>query len=288
MHLPNNFRLRLGYFLLGGFLGLVTFFTQVKPVEAFAFPSVADIPSLIRLIPFPNILPLDPLPTIKPLKSFQNPFVSPTPTPTEIPTPTLTPIPTETPTLTPTETPTPTPTLTPIPTETLTPTLTPTITSTPPESSHLVINEVFPGGLSPTEWVELFNPTSDPIDVSGWNLFDNSTSDPLPTVSPIPAGGYAVIVGNGSTVTVPVSAVKIELSSAIGGGLAVSGDRMEMKDTANITVDALSWGSDSTFFSSPPSAPVLGESLVRLPNGSDTDTASDWSSSSSPSTGIAN
>lgn len=326
MHLPNNFRLRLGYFLLGGFLGLVTFFTQVKPVEAFSFPSIPNIPSLLRLIPFPAIPGLKPLPTLQPLQPFQDPF-APTQSPTPIPipsstpptnTPTLTPTPSETPTPTPTETPiptetsTPTPTLTPIPTETPTPsptetpeptatetptpTQTPTSTLTPTPTSelnnHLLINEVSPEGANSSDWVELFNPTSGPIDVSGWKITDNNSLDVLPlSITPIPAGGYAVIVANGSTVTVPGSAIRIELSSStIGNGLAVGGDKVIIQDLSNATIDAVNWGNDTdtSVFPIPPTAPAPDESLVRLPNGTDTDTASDWFSSSSPSTGIAN
>lgn len=176
------------------------------------------------------------------------------------------------------------PSLTPTPSDTPTPTITPT-----PTSLHLVINEVFSEGTSSNDWVELFNPTGSSVDVSGWKITDNNSSDTLPlSLTPIPASGYAVIVASGSTVTVPGSAIRIELSSPIGSGLAVGGDKVIIQDLSSSTIDAVSWGSDTSVFPIPPAAPAAGKSLARLPNGTDTDTVSDWFSSSSPTTGIAN
>jgi hypothetical protein len=114
------------------------------------------------------------------------PTQSQTPTPTETPTPTLTPTATETPPPSPTLTPTATETPSPTPTPTQTPTGTPTGTVTPtptltPITDTVRINEVMPvvgkvdwnsdGSVNADDaWVELFNPTDQPFDLSWWVL----------------------------------------------------------------------------------------------------------------------
>lgn len=143
-------RLRIGYFLFGAFLGMVSLFFQVKPVEAFNFtlpnvPSISDILQSIKIpqIPDPRILPIN-LPNLRllpiniPIRPIKNPIdsiiLTPTATPSATPTSTITPIPTNTPIPTPTFTPSPTPTVTNTPTPTLTPIPTETPTPTPSET----------------------------------------------------------------------------------------------------------------------------------------------------------
>ena len=78
---------------------------------------------------------------------------------------------TPTPTPTPTATPTPTPTATPTPT----PTPSPTPTPTPGPVNHLVISQIYGGGGNTNatfqnDYVEIYNPTSSPIDTAGWTV----------------------------------------------------------------------------------------------------------------------
>ena len=101
---------------------------------------------------------------------------------------------------------------TPIPTITPTPTITPSATSAPVYSPlSLVINEVgWMGTQCSTndEWVELYNPGSSPINLSGWDLIGTNyyyTSGNFtialqdqnnPSNNTIPAGGYFVLAEN--------------------------------------------------------------------------------------------
>lgn len=61
-------------------------------------------------------------------------------------------------------------------------TITPAISQTESLAEHVVINEVEinPPGLdtgSPIEWVELYNPTDDPVDISGWKISSSPSAD---------------------------------------------------------------------------------------------------------------
>lgn len=168
-----------------------------------------------------------------------------------------------------TTTPTPTPTGT-------TPTPTPD-EEEPPLGTHIVINEVSSNGGTTLEWVELYNPTGSAIDVSGWNITDNSdtgSDDFIPTTAPIPAGGYAVIVGD-ATISVPGTAIKIILPSAIGNNLAAN-DRVVLSNAALVIIDQMSFGTDTSVLNPAVATPGANQSMQRDPNGIDTDTAIDW------------
>ena len=159
---------------------------------------------------------------------------------------------------------------------------------TPTPSGSLLINEVFVAGNSNEEWVEIFNNTLSSIDISGWSIADNTSSDPIPSSTPIPAGGYAVIVSNDSIVSVPLSVIKIQLGSAIGNGFAVGGDNVSLTNPSAVVVDSMNWGSNTDFFSPSISGLVSGSSMARNPNGVDTNTAADWIIDSTPTIGVAN
>ncbi len=178
-----------------------------------------------------------------------------------------------------------TPSITTTVTETLTPTLTLTVT---PTSGKIIINEIQPNGDVDKDWIEIFNSGGSEIDVSGWTITDANTSDTLPTVTPIPPGGYAVIVASGHTVVgIPSSAITIQLdNTSIGNGLAVAGDRVLLLNNST-NMDQISYGSNVSVFPSPPNAPTASHSIRRIPNGVDTDTAADWSNGL-PSIGVAN
>lgn len=181
----------------------------------------------------------------------------------------------------------PTMTSSPSPTITTTPTISPTPIIISP--GDIVINEVFIHGGNSTEWIELYNKTAFPIDLSGWAIGDNNTSDTFPSISPIPSNGYAVIVGSGSTIlaTIPGSAIVIQLSNDIGNNLTNS-DRLSLAAPSIGFVDTMNYGIDTAFFTPPIATPSAGQSMSRNPNGTDTNTAVDWILDGTPSIGIAN
>ncbi|MEN9406933.1 MAG: hypothetical protein RLZZ455_149 [Candidatus Parcubacteria bacterium] len=162
-------------------------------------------------------------------------------------------------------------------------------TGVPLTSAQLKINEVSSAGSALVEWIEIFNPTASSVDISGWSVLDNTSSDIIPSVSPIPPGGYAVIIPTGSSTLIPGSATAVTLGApTIGNGLADTGDRVILKDASSTEIDNINYGTDTTIFPTPPAAPSTGVTLSRNPNGTDTDTAADWILDNSPSIGISN
>jgi len=87
------------------------------------------------------------------------------------------------------------------------------------------------------EWVEIFNQTSVPLDISGWEICDNTACDVIPTTDPIPAMGYGVITATSTTWGywyVPNEITKIVLDdSKIGNGLGNDGDELEYNQRKN-------------------------------------------------------
>jgi predicted ribosomally synthesized peptide with SipW-like signal peptide len=161
------------------------------------------------------------------------------------------------------------------------------------EGPMLVINKVYydvddEHGIEPdNEWVELYNPTRDDINISNWVIGDNTAQDVIPAGTIIPAHGYLLITGNSSTFgywDIPAGVVKIVLADGeIGNDLDDDGDSVILKTSDGIEVDAMSYGTDNYAFD-PSCADVdEGHMLGRYPNGFDTNSAADWKDYGLPS-----
>lgn len=166
----------------------------------------------------------------------------------------------------------------------------PTLTPTP--TGGIVLNEIFEASNNAEEWIELYNKSDSPVDVSGWKIADDDSggTDIFPTVSPIPADGYGVIVTSNTTVSIPISAISINLdSTTIGGsGLNSEGEPLYLRNTTDIVVDSMSYGNSTLVFPTPPAAPSPTQSIARIPNGEDTNSASNWTLDNSPTLGTVN
>lgn len=173
------------------------------------------------------------------------------------------------------------------------------ITFTPPEvtTAYPVINEVYydvgsgKGNNPNNEWVEIYNPTSGTVDISGWKICEASGCDTIPSTTPIPAHGFAVASGKSSTWEdywiLPAGAITIDLDGdRIGSnGLHDDGDRVILKDTSDTVIDAMSYGNDISRLN--PSVPLSGEgkSLARIVKGYDANLATDWIINATPNPG---
>jgi hypothetical protein len=196
MKLPKLFK--FSSFIFGNILGLVFLLSHVQPAMAFEL----DFDRLfLHTIPFPTRVPFptySPLPTLKPIPTLPpiptigdtyhirlTPSVSPSVSPT--PTATLTPTPTEETTG---ESPTPTQTLTPTPMEAETPTPTPTT-----GTANVVLNEIMPDPTEGEDWVEIYNPTADDLDISNMILRDGASTvmATVPDGTILSSGDYLVV-----------------------------------------------------------------------------------------------
>ena len=105
-------------------------------------------------------------------------------------------------------------------------------------SCHVLINEVFynpPGEEKPCEWVEIFNPSNDTVNLTGWLLQDNYENDSLEGDYDhgngsliLPPHGYAIITPHNTTVydlfSIPNNTLTIYVDdNAIGNGLSNCG-----------------------------------------------------------------
>ena len=110
-------------------------------------------------------------------------------------------------------------------------------------SDAIVINEIFYKGADPTpptlpsgeQWVELYNKSASPVDVSGWQ-FSEGISYTFPAATPlIPAGGYVVVAWNPATFATLHAGV-----SAYGpfsGSLSGSGETIKLSDANSNVAD---------------------------------------------------
>lgn len=180
----------------------------------------------------------------------------------------------------------------------------------PPIANHLVINEVYfavdsthkgQGAESRWEWVELYNPTSFDIDLTGWSISDDNSTDTLPGSVVVHPGEFVIVSpssqaeltdssNNGGRWTFPAGTLFIDLTDTdIGSGFNNGGDRVIIRDDLNAEVDRMSWGTDTTGFSSGCSGNcpnvATGHSLERDPDGIDTDTAGDFTDRNPPTPG---
>jgi methionine-rich copper-binding protein CopC len=119
--------------------------------------------------------------------------------------------------------------------------------------THLVINEFDsnPAGTdSRKEWIELYNPTSGSVDLTGWTIRTNSgLTIIIPARTSLPSGAYYVL-------------------NVTSGNLNNDNIQLTLRNPALIGVDVTPTLSDNQ---------DNGFAWARFPNGIDTDTTSDWS-----------
>ena len=152
------------------------------------------------------------------------------------------------------------------------------------DGSNVVINEVYGGGGNSGatythDFVELYNPTDAPIDLTGWTVTQRSTSDAgngsAALSGSIPAKGYFLIQGakgNGGTEPLPTP-------DAIGNGLAFGKDGAiaRLIDSNHNVVDLVGWGGATPSEGSPAGKTKNSESVQRREVGVDSDNnASDF------------
>lgn len=134
------------------------------------------------------------------------------------------------------------------------------------------------------EWIEIYNTTDNTIDFQNWSFTTAGWTGTFNSSVSIPSHRFAILAHNEnirSTWGLPASTIII-VSTSWPGTLSNTGDKLELKNPSATTIDAMSYGTNTTIFN--PSAGPLAEahSLERLVLTVDTDTAADWVDNSSP------
>lgn len=145
------------------------------------------------------------------------------------------------------------------------------------DGTNVVINEVYGGGGNSgathlNDFVELYNPTDEDIDVTGWVIDQQSakgnSGGSLTLSGVVPAGGYFLIqgsAGNGNGAALP--------SPDNDGGFNFSGSGAiaELTDASGAIVDLVGWGGATGSEGSPAPGTSNAVSVQRAPDGVDTD-----------------
>jgi len=160
--------------------------------------------------------------------------------------------------------------------------------------NNVLINKVYydvdasHGTDANNEWLELYNPSETPIDLSGWKICDNTSCDTLSDSNIIPAGGFAIVTNSSTTWNyyweIPDDIIKIALNNSVGGGLGNTADMLVLKNPDGLIIDQLNWGTPVSTWANwnsnlwnPGATDVPdGHMLSRVPTGYDTDQASDF------------
>jgi len=178
---------------------------------------------------------------------------------------------------------TPAPSPTQSPSEATSPPTEPPSTTTPklPSVEHIVISEVVAGkkGNNNFEFIELYNPTEQPLDLHGLALWYQLSDKQEPVrvarwtgLTLIPGMGHYLLVREGQDVGAAPDTIFTQALNLGYGGL-------ELRRSNNERVDAVAWGAKAPVKMTegqPASAIKNGQSLERLPggdagNGQDTD-----------------
>jgi len=172
---------------------------------------------------------------------------------------------------TPSRTPVRTPTFTPTPissetaTATATPTASPTAVRYDPQS--VIISEVAWAGTaasSSDEWIELWNPGSTPIDLSGWMLTDGGDIH-IALTGGIGPGGYFLLERTDDSTVSDITADQIYTGSLSNGG-----ERLQLLDPSGQAIDSAN--GDGEQWPAGSSVPVPA-SMERVTVGIETDSS---------------
>lgn len=164
-------------------------------------------------------------------------------------------------------------------------------------SAQIKINEIF-NGSGNNEYIEFYNPTGAPVDVSGWTLVRrtnaavvDATVYTFPGSTTIAAGGYYTIADAGvsftpnGTYTNVISTGNQSIALKDAGAAVIDGVGV---GTGTLGAGTLFYSEGTTF----PAGIATGTGLHRLPNGTDTNDNStnfvSYASSSFSTPGVTN
>lgn len=135
--------------------------------------------------------------------------------------------------------------------------------------NDVVINEVAwagTAGSSSDEWIELYNNTSQTINLTGWHIEDDGSTEYLITGGEIAPHGYFLIEDSEETVT------GLSADAIIGLSLANAGDSLVLKDNTDAMIDTVN-GSGLAWYAG---NSTDKSTMERIDPKTKTDSASNW------------
>jgi hypothetical protein len=134
-----------------------------------------------------------------------------------------------------------------------------------PQGTDVVINEIYPGKKD-NEWIELYNPTSGTIDISGWSI---TTLKGFYTFPGAP-GSSTTTLGPGQFLVID--------NTDFGNDFLKASDTVILQNATSVIIDQTTYKGIAN-----------GQSWARFaPNGFDTDQDSDWYKETTPTMGTSN
>lgn len=146
-----------------------------------------------------------------------------------------------------------------------------------PPPPHVVINEIMyhPGDdRDDLQFVELFNPGSDAVDISGWS-FTKGVEFAFPRPTTMPGGAFLVVCRDPAALRAQYRA-QLTVGGTFAGKLSHKGERLELSDARGNRVDSVKYADHLPW---PGSADGEGASLERICPAAEGDDADNWTCS---------
>ena len=117
-------------------------------------------------------------------------------------------------------------------------------------SAQVVINEVMARPADGSEWVELYNHSSDAIHLSGWTLSDLRTTGQFKAGAVIDGGGYVIVAQDSEAISLQYPGLDVPiLSLTRWPRLNNGGDGLILRDATATLVDSIFYPAQATAIS---------------------------------------
>ena len=149
------------------------------------------------------------------------------------------------------------------------------------------------------EWIELYNPTQDTINLSNWKIKDNYATDkiiPANKTTPLffPPHSFIIITDQDTTLTMPHNENHSVLhymvdDNSICNGLGNTKDCLLLLNENGSIIDSVEWGFDTEEVTGQPiNTPGIGNSLILLHHNKTNNSHTDYAETTIPTLGKEN
>lgn len=116
-------------------------------------------------------------------------------------------------------------------------------------TDQVVINEINYNSdnnfFDPGDWVELHNPTSSPVNISGYSFYDNGNEFVIPSGTVIPAFGFFILAEDKTAFTTLFNSLPAgSVIGDFGFGLSSGGERISLFNASKCLVDHVIYDND--------------------------------------------